>query len=153
MLQNWGHFTWFFKWNFFFSETWPKSLNQILRMFWGKLKPRRYLEHSKRTFVGLSRTSKNRVVGQWRWWAHHFWVPNCPSRCCRNVQNSTIFRKLRNGFLSTPKVFCKLFWAFRHLRSPFWPFLCIFGSPESPRKLIREAPKCRFETPTGGKMV
>ena len=69
------------------------------------------------------------------------------------MQNSTIFRKLGNGFLSTPKVFWKLFWAFRHLRSPFWPFLCIFGSPESPRKLCREAPKCRFETPTGGKMV
>ena len=69
------------------------------------------------------------------------------------MANSTIFRKLGNGFLSTPKVFWKLFWAFRHLRSPFWPFLCIFGSPESPRKLCREAPKCRFETPTGGKMV
>ena len=78
---------------------------------------------------------------------------NCPSRCCRNVQNSTIFRKLGNGFLSTPKVFWKLFWAFRHLRSPFWPFLCIFGAPEPPRKLCREAPKCRFETPTGGEMV
>ena len=77
----------------------------------------------------------------------------CPSQCCRNVANSTIFRKLGNGFLSTPKVFWKLFWAFRHLRSPFWPFLCIFGSPESPRKLCREAPKCRFEIPTGGKMV
>ena len=77
----------------------------------------------------------------------------CPSQCCRNVANSTIFSKLGNGFLSTPKVFWKLFWAFRHLRSPFWPFLCIFRSPESPRKLSREAPKCRFETPTGGKMV
>ena len=69
------------------------------------------------------------------------------------MQNSTIFRKLGNGFLSTPKVFWKLFWAFRHLRSPFSSFLCIFGSPESPRKLCREAPKCRFEIPTGGKMV
>ena len=67
VLQNWGHFTWFFKRKIFFSETWPKSLNQILRMFWSQLKPRRYLEHSKRTFVGLSRTSKNRVVSQkWR---------------------------------------------------------------------------------------
>ena len=62
-------------------------------------------------------------------------VPNASK-----TENSTIFRKLGNGFLSTPKVFWKLFWAFRHLRSPFWPFLCIFGSPESPRKLCREAP-------------
>ena len=78
---------------------------------------------------------------------------SCPSQCCRNVQNSTIFRKLGNGFLSTPKVFWALLWAFRHLGSPFWPFLIIFRPPEASGKPRRQAPKCSFEASTGGKKV
>ena len=77
----------------------------------------------------------------------------CPSLCCRNLPNSTIFRKLGNVFLSTSKVFWMLLWAFRHLGSPFWPFLCIFGPPEAPRKLCRQSPKCSFKAFRGGKKV
>ena len=79
------------------------------------------------------------------------WI--CPSLCCRNVPNSTIFRKLGNGFLCTSKVFWTLLWAFRHLGSPFRPFLCIFGPPEAPRKFCRQPLKCSFDAFRGGKKV
>ena len=77
----------------------------------------------------------------------------CPSLCCRNVPNSTIFRKLGNGFLSTSKVFWTLLWAFRHLRGTFQPFLSIFRAPETSRKLCRQPPRRIFEVFIGGKKV
>ena len=50
-------------------------------------------------------------------------------------------------------MFWTLIGAFRHLGSPFWPFLSIFGAPEAPRKFSRQAPKRSFETCIGGKKV
>ena len=63
----------------------------------------------------------------------------CPSQCCRNVANSTIFRKLGNGFLSTLKVFWKLFWAFRHLRSLLGHCCAYLG--------LQSHPESSFERP------
>ena len=86
---------------------------------------------------------------------YYLWVIEtcCPSQCWRNVANSTFFRQFENRFLSTIQVFGTFVWAFSHLRSLFWPFLCAFGTPETPRKFYQKAPNRCFKARIWGKMV